>query len=119
MKPLFITLLAFIILNAAPAFQGKRTFTQPDGSVVNYQNKGDEYLHWSEASEGEIIIFNQEKRRFEYAGIEDGELKSSGEAYSKVHAKGRKYAPNQSRKRVTNQRLESLYLHQRKKHPNK
>jgi len=119
MKPLFIILFTFIILNAAPAFQGKRTFTQPDGSVVNYQNRGDEYLHWSEATEGEIIIFNQEKKRFEYAVIEDGELKSSDEAYSKVHAKGRKYAPKYSKERVTNQRLESLYMLQRKKYPKK
>ncbi len=117
MKLLLITLFTFITLNAAPAFQGNRTFIQPDGSVVNYQNKGDEHLHWSETSEGEIIIFEQEKRRFEYAEIENGELKSSGEAYSKVHAKGRKYAPNYSSKRVTHQQLESLYILQRKKHP--
>ncbi len=80
---LIITLFAQILL-AAPAFQGKRTFTQPDGTVITYQNRGDEYLHYAESDDGEVLLYSKKNARMEYAEIRDSSLRPSGKAYKRA-----------------------------------
>ncbi len=82
MKLLISLTLLTQLLIAAPAFQGKRTFTQPDGTVVIYHNRGDEYLHYSETEDGEILLFNKEHNRMEHVKVLDNRLRPSGEAYT-------------------------------------
>ena len=79
---LLITLLSTIVFGA-PAYQAKRTFTQPDGSTVEYRNQGDEYLHWKEDKEGNILLLNEDNDALEFAEIKEGNLVPSGEVYSK------------------------------------
>jgi len=79
---LTLTLLAQLLI-AAPAFQGKRTFTQPDGTVITYQNRGDEYLHYSESDDGEILLYNAKTQQMEHVKIQDNALQPNGEAYTK------------------------------------
>jgi len=82
MQLLLLLLLGVQLLFAAPAFQGKRTFNQPDGTEVTYRLQGDEHLNWMESESGEILLFSKENRRLEFAEIRDGTLKASGVAYS-------------------------------------
>jgi len=84
MRYLFLLSLIIIPVLGAPAFQGKRAFTQPDGSHVTYRNQGDENLHWSESDDGEIIIYNKDSKRFEYAEIKEETLQPSGRLYIKA-----------------------------------
>ena len=83
MKLLIIFTLLSQLLFAAPAFQGQRTFTQPDGSVVTYRMQGDEYLHWLESENGDIILYSEKNRRLEAAVLKVNSLKASGVAYTK------------------------------------
>ena len=81
----YILILSFIssLLLAAPAFQGKRTFTQPDGTVVEYRAQGDEYLHWNETEKGDILLYSKKNKRLEFAEIKNSTLQASGVAFSK------------------------------------
>ncbi|MGB5966146.1 MAG: hypothetical protein WBG65_11555, partial [Sulfurimonadaceae bacterium] len=81
----YLIVLSFItsILLAAPAFHGKRTFTQPDGTVVEYRAQGDEHLNWMESENGDILLYSKKNKRLEYAEIKDNTLKASGVAFSK------------------------------------
>ncbi len=81
----YILILSFIssLLFAAPAFHGKRTFTQPDGTIVEYRAQGDEHLHWNETDNGDILLYSKKNKRLEYAEIKDNTLKASGVAFSK------------------------------------
>lgn len=89
---LFI-LLALLIpsLYGAPAFSTKRQYTQPDGTTFNARIRGDEYLHWIETDDEEIVLYNKAKKRFEYAIIKDDRLQPSGETLKA--ADGAKRAP--------------------------
>jgi len=116
MKLLLILTLFLLPLIAAPAFQGKRTFTQPDGTVITYQNRGDEHLHWSESEDGEIILYNKETKRMEFAEIKAERLQPSGESYTKARSVSRKYAPTQVTKRLNKEQLEWLYNIKREAH---
>jgi hypothetical protein len=80
----YLLILSFIIplLFAAPAFQGKRTFTQPDGTVVEYRLQGDEYLNWAESENGAILLYSKKNKRLEFAEIRDNTLKASGIPFS-------------------------------------
>lgn len=82
MKYLLMIALFSQLLLAAPAFQGKRTFTQPNGESVTYRLQGDEYLHWMEKDDGEIMLYSKKNKRMESAVIKDGQLKASGHAIS-------------------------------------
>ena len=78
MRLLIFLLLGGQLLLAAPAFHGKRTFTQPDGTVVEYRLQGDEHLNWVESESGDILLFSEKNRRLEHATIKDGILQPSG-----------------------------------------
>jgi len=109
MKYIITFALLTQILFCAPAFPGKRLFTQPDGTVVEYQNRGDEYLHWRESKDGDIILYNKDNARLEYAKIKDGHLMPSGTSYlPQVKTK------RSSMKHLSKEDLQSLYLLKRK-----
>ncbi len=109
MKQLFFIVLLSQLLLAAPAYSGKRTFTQPDGTTVTYRMKGDEYLHWLESDEGEILLNNETARRLEYATIKNGHLKASGLAYSKKHRTVNTSKKSATFKKVSKEELMEIY----------
>ncbi len=86
MKYLLFLSLTVSLLLAAPAFQGQRTFTQPDGTVITYRLQGDEHLNWNETDDGDILLYNKANGRMEYAEIRNGALRPSGIAFSKSNA---------------------------------
>ena len=112
---LFLALLLFnLVTFAAPAYSGTRQFTQPDGSVVHYTMRGDEHLHWLESEDGEILLHNEKAHCLEYAMIKDGNLKASGQRYSRDAHLHRAAAKNQTKiKKISHKELQALYLHKR------
>ncbi len=85
-------LLLFVLqtlIFAAPAFPGKRQFTQADGTTFTAQGHGDEYLNWIEAEDGSILRYNTHTKNYEYADIKDGALGASGIVYSKTKRENR------------------------------
>ena len=116
MKILLVTLIVFQVLMAAPAYQGKRTFTQPDGTVVTYSNKGDEHFNWTESDDGNIIIYNKKNRRMEFAAIRDGSLKPSGVMFSKERASSSLQKSATFTPRVTKEQLRELYKSQQERY---
>ncbi len=109
MKQLLIIVLLSQLLLAAPAYSGKRTFTQPDGTVITYRMRGDEYLHWLENEEGEVLLNNEATKRLEYATIKDGHLKASGVVFSKNHRSVNSSKRSAPLKKVSKQELIELY----------
>ena len=99
---------------AAPAFSGKRTFVQPDGTEVNYRLKGDEYLHWIETQQGDILLYNEAKNRFEYAEIKDGNLRQSGVLFAPKHHQKRASKKNTFHS-VSKEELTSLQQQKRQR----
>jgi len=121
MKLLITLILLAQLLVAAPAFQGKRTFTQPDGTVINYQNRGDEYLHYAESDDGEILLYNTKTKQMEYVEIKDNALKPNGEAYTKnpsqkasAHTKKKAHVNQKSLKALHDLRKTERHSHKRK-----
>ena len=109
MKFLLILTLLSTLLFAAPAFHGKRTFTQADGTIVEYRQNGDEYLHWQETDNGDILLFSKKSKQLEYAMIKNGSLKPSGIIFSKKK-KSKKSSPHM---KISNKELKELYLKKR------
>ncbi len=78
MKPILLLLTTAVLLIAAPAFQGALTLRDSEGEHFYAQLKGDEYLNWFESDTGEILLFNKDKQRYEYAIIHNNMLVPSG-----------------------------------------
>ena len=76
---LCVTLTA--LLFGAPSLKREHTFTQPDGTTFQGQMKGDEYLHWIETEQGDLLIYNRGKKQFEEATVGSDALIGSGRAY--------------------------------------
>ncbi len=112
---LFLTLVLLnIITFAAPAYSGTRQYTQPDGTVVHYTMQGDEHLHWLESDDGEILLHNEKGACLEYATIKDGDLKTSGQLYTKRSHLNRAAVQDKTRiKKVTQKELQALYQYKR------
>ena len=83
MKYLILFALFVQLLLAAPAYQGKRVFTQPDGTKVTYRLRGDEHLNWMENESGDILLFSKKNKRLEFAEIKNNTLQASGVPFSK------------------------------------
>ena len=65
-------------LYAVPAYPFPIKYTQPDGSEITIQLKGDERVHWAETSDGYTLLSNG-KNGWEYAVADsNGDLKTSG-----------------------------------------
>ncbi|MBI1890613.1 MAG: M6 family metalloprotease domain-containing protein [Burkholderiales bacterium] len=54
---------------AVPARPVPLTLKQANGSLIQAQLKGDEYLNWMETSNGDAFLFNKNSRRYEYAVV--------------------------------------------------
>ncbi len=74
---IFITLS----LQATATFTAMRTFTQSNGFSFQGRLQGDAFMHWIEAQDGSILLFNKKSGNFEYALIKDGDLCLSGNIY--------------------------------------
>jgi len=99
-------------LQAAPARNGERYFKQPDGTVFSGQSRGDEYLHWIETSDGDIVIFNRKKREYEKAEVGTNRLIGSGKAYHNAENAGQARSPGTlSKKREA---LHSLWMEKKR-----
>ena len=85
----FITLFLFVtaMLYSAPAFSKMREFKNADGTTFLAQAKGNHHLNWIQTSEGEILKYNKETQNFEYAKIQNNNLKASGVRYNKNNSK--------------------------------
>lgn len=112
-------LLSFVIsmLLAAPAFHGKRTFTQPDGTVVEYRAQGDEHLHWNETADGDILLYSKKNKRLEFAEIKNGSLQPSGVPFSGANTAAARSATQQPR--VTREEIAELHKKRRDEHLSK
>ena len=111
----YLLLFSFItsLLFAAPAFQGKRIFTQPDGTVVTYQLQGDEHLNWVTNQKGDILLFSKENKRLEFAEIKDGRLKTSGVPFTEADATNSRAASAVTWKKPTREELNTLHQERR------
>ena len=52
---IFVLLFSSLSLLAGPAYPGKITYTQPDGSTINIYLHGDEWGHWATDDAGNIL----------------------------------------------------------------
>jgi M6 family metalloprotease domain len=82
MRKFLLILLACIVtlpqLFAVPAFPYPIKYTQPDGTEITIQLKGDERVHWAETGDGFTLLSNG-KNGWEYAIADSqGNLKKSG-----------------------------------------
>ncbi len=110
---LLFTLIAQVLL-AAPAFQGKRLFTQPDGTEVTYRLQGDEHLNWMESEGGDILLYSKKNKRLEFAEIKDNALQPSGVAFSKSDAA--KAPSGTQRPQLSKDDLAALHAKKRDEH---
>lgn len=115
MKPVLFILSLVPLLHAVMAMPFKRTFTQSDGSTFKGHAKGDEYLHFIQNEEGDILIYNSKTKNYDYATIKNDRLVPSGIPYKKVT----KRAPALHRKRpkaISMKGLQILYQNSIKRH---
>lgn len=82
MRALIVSMLAASVLIAAPAYEHTRIYRQPDGSTFKGTPKGDEYLNWIEADNGDIVIYNKKTKQYEKASVGKEALQPSGKRYS-------------------------------------
>jgi M6 family metalloprotease-like protein len=81
----FFGLIFSLVLAASAAAYGvvacphPQLFTQPDGSIITLQTKGDEFLGWTEDSGGNLIVFDLKQNGFCYATWTDDGPVSTGE----------------------------------------
>ncbi len=116
MKLLITFALLSQLIFAAPAFQGQRTFTQPDGSIITYRMQGDEYLHWLESENGEILLYSEKNRRLESATLKDNSLKASGIAYNKKSHPAQNISKEELLK-LHDERRKNRLLRRKSRHP--
>ena len=117
----YLIVLSFItsILLAAPAFHGKRTHTQPDGTEVTYRLQGDEHLNWMESENGDILLYSKKNKRLEYAEIKDNTLKASGVPFSKVDVSNARSASAITWAKPSKEDLTALHKKRRDEHLSK
>lgn len=73
--------LASLPLGAVPAKPGVLRHTQPDGSVVVYRIRGDEFAHWMETVDGCAVALDESTHALCYAFYDaSGAKRSSGVA---------------------------------------
>jgi hypothetical protein len=80
-KYLLIILLT-LTLQATSTLSTLRTFTQSDGTTFEGRLQGDAFMHWIEAKDKSILLFNKKTGNFEYAIIKDGDIILSGNIYN-------------------------------------
>jgi len=119
MRPLIFLLLGIQLLLAAPAFQGKRTFMQPDGTVVEYRAQGDEHLNWMESGSGDILLYSKKNKRLEHAEIKNNSLKASGVPFTKIDASNARSTSAITWSKPSKEELSALHKERRDEHLSK
>lgn len=74
-------LLLPAIGHAAPAAPAYFSVNQPDGTLVQLRQRGDEWNHWLESANGYAIVQDSATGWYEYAIEKNGKLAASGVAY--------------------------------------
>ena len=87
MKILLLVILLAIYLFSAPAYNALREFTQADGTVFIAKGQGDQHLNWIETEGGEILRYNNQSKNYEYAEVQNSEIKASGRKFEKQNQK--------------------------------
>lgn len=80
---LFITVCLTTVLYAVPASPNPFFVTQPDGTQLTLHTMGDEYYHWLETMDNNIVMQNK-NGYYEYATIENNEIIPSGISVSNL-----------------------------------
>lgn len=75
-------------LYAIPASPIPFVYTQSDGSKLTLYNKGDEYLHWVETQNDEVVV--KVNNDYEYAMIVDNKIVASGIKVSSLNSSTQK-----------------------------
>ena len=117
MKLLIIIAFLSQLLYSAPAFQGKRTFTQPDGTVVEYRAQGDEHLNWMESENGDILLYSKKNKRLEFAEIKNSTLQASGVAFSKKASSERTQISKEELSALHKERRDERLSKMKSRHP--
>ena len=81
MRHLLLFLSTLTLLLAAPALKRVHTYTQNDGTTFEATPKGDEYLHFLQTKEGDILLYNPKTKNYDYATIRNDRLVPSGSPY--------------------------------------
>lgn len=68
-----ISLLCTAVAFASPPCPGERKLTQPEGQELTATLKGDEWMHWYETEQGDVIV-RGEDGWWRYAKLADGKL---------------------------------------------
>lgn len=79
-KYLFLPFIALLAINgvfAVPASPTPFTVTQPDGTQLTLHSVGDEYYHWVETEDNQIVV-QSDAGYYEYATIRNNEVVASG-----------------------------------------
>ena len=67
-----ITLLIIpLVTFAVSAYSGKIKFVQSDQESFYGHLKGDEWFNWIEDEKGDVILYNQRSKNYEYAKLKD------------------------------------------------
>lgn len=108
MKSFMIILLTVSVLIAAPAYERKRNYVQPDGTSFKGTPKGDEYLNWIESENGDVVLYNKTTKQYEQATVGEEALQTSGRCY---HPEKQRVKQASSRKQAAS--LHALWLKKR------
>jgi hypothetical protein len=87
MRYLLIITLLHTLLFCAPALNQQRKFYNSNGTSFLGKAQGNQYLNWIETQEGNIVVFNQQTKNFEYAIIKNDMLVPNDIQYSKSRTK--------------------------------
>jgi len=87
MKLTLLFLLLASQLFSAPALDKMRKITNSDGSTFMAKGQGNQHLNWIKTEDGEILKYNKENKRFEYATIKENSLRASGVKYEQNNSK--------------------------------
>ena len=74
-----LTMLLTVTALAITACPDPVDFTQPNGTVIQVTQHGDEFLSWTEDSDGSLILFDSEKNGYYYANWTDDGPESTRE----------------------------------------
>ena len=116
MRYIFTLFFLATFLYGAMAFPGKRIYMQKDGTTFSGHAVGDEFLHYIQTQEGDILLYNPTTKNYEYAVVKNDRLVPSGIAYKpkKRQSKIQRSVPKISKK--TLHELRHKRILQRRKH---
>jgi len=85
MKRVWVILLVTIFLvmgfpkaaDASPAYQGLKTYVQPDQTKIEYRLMGDEHFNWRETPEGDIILLDKNSKYYFYGQFKNNKITKS------------------------------------------